>query len=1385
MSQADIAMIGLGVDTKGLKEGQQELDKLAQSSTKVEQAASGLRGAFSNITGAFREGVSAGIADATRELEQLQAMMNNPQLRLDTAVNARKALGIRGDAEIVAEIEATKRAYEDLKTTGLATASELNRAKDTMKQKIRELREEMGKWGDDWESIGKKAEQVGSKMQTAGAYITGLGAVGVGAVGTTVKAYADLEASSAILKSTMMTANGVSSKFEQINALAVELGNKLPGTTNDFNVMLSKLLQLGVSEEAILGGVGAAAANLAVVMKIPYEQAAEMTAKLKEAMGVSEKDMLKFMDTIQRVGHQGVDPSQMMFAFARSAGGLKQFGIQGEEASRQIAGLYAQLIKLGASGETVGTAFNSALNSMAKWEFGLLGDKRSAVIDDELKKLGITLDFFDDKTKEFKGVDNMIAQFDKLKNVDTESLQKIMSGMFGGGADQQLMIALTKGGTAAAQEMQNRMSAQANITERVGTQLDTLAAKWEAATGTFQNFLASLGEQIAPQLKGVVDWFGEVSAAAQTFVNENPELAKWLGLAVGGVGAAAVGAGTTLLALGSAIKGIGLALPLIASGWAGAVAFFTNPLVLAIAGVTAAAYAGYALGTFFAGQIDDMVKAVSDGKFLSLGDVLYEGMHGPNGLITIITKIPDSVSGYGDRIKQSGNDLMKSFRDGIKAGLKAPLGIGDKLRDALAHIKSTVADWVQAGKDLINGLWEGMKAEIRKPIEAVKQLAKDLPEWARKLLGIASPSKVFMVIGENIGRGLTVGMTSQAKNVNEAAKQLGTSAVYGVKDALDAEWLAGVLQDYESLKQELDADDLDATIDKFEEFDRLLATGAINVNEWAKAIAQTTLGASKASQEIPKVAEAVGSVTRAVGDSLSDDFSRVGEALTHSLSNALMRGFESGKSWLKNFRDNLVNAFSTMVLQPKIELISKGVVGMLGIGGASGAQAAGNLASGVGNLLSGGISSLFAPGAISQGLGMTVGGIAETLGMASSAAGALGSAVATAVPYIGWGIAILGALGAFGAAPSNRAAGGFVSTETGAVSDKWQMTGSKSPSQETLNARDATLMLIGGFSTVLKGLGGTPGVKSIGLDIGERDGVQFAKDGGAYQRYGANINAAIGKLFDEIVESTTGLEEHVKGLLLAFNGAGDEIIAFAQAVLVLSDYMKADPIAAATDEIAKSSENVYQKWQASTAKVNELAAAFDGSLSSAQSLSAAVKDQYQMEIAMIIQIKQLLGETQTMFGDSIEQIKLSVMDESAKYDFYRTRADEAYQALMTATDPAMIAKAAADVDKYTTAAYGLLDPEQQQQHNKEFVDYLTEADALATQRLNDAADAVAAQHEATAQMLRDALMDAAAAMQAAADTMQAAADTPKNVNVNVTVDNTSNAEVGVGYLVGG
>ncbi len=90
----------------------------------------------------------------------------------------------------------------------------------------------------------------------------------------------------------------------------------------------------------------------------------------------------------------------------------------------------------------------------------------------------------------------------------------------------------------------------------------------------------------------------------------------------------------------------------------------------------------------------------------------------------------------------------------------------------VAAIRATVKDWYKVGEDIINGLWQGIQATMRKPLDAIGELAKKLPSWAKDLLGIKSPSKVFEEIGENIGDGLVRGIAGSTADAKTAATAL-------------------------------------------------------------------------------------------------------------------------------------------------------------------------------------------------------------------------------------------------------------------------------------------------------------------------------------------------------------------------------------------------------------------------------------------------------------------------------------------------------------------------------------------------------------------------------------------------------------------------------------
>lgn len=111
--------------------------------------------------------------------------------------------------------------------------------------------------------------------------------------------------------------------------------------------------------------------------------------------------------------------------------------------------------------------------------------------------------------------------------------------------------------------------------------------------------------------------------------------------------------------------------------------------------------------------------------------------------------------------------------------------------------------------------------------------------------------------------------------------------------------------------------------------------------------------------------EAIKDAEKARIDSMKEiakEQERQSDALTRSLTDALFRGFENGKSFAKSFKDGLINSFKTLILQPLIKFLVDGsglskILGSIGTifsGGASAGGIAGAGGGGFGGILESG-----------------------------------------------------------------------------------------------------------------------------------------------------------------------------------------------------------------------------------------------------------------------------------------------------------------------------------------------------------------------------------------------------------------------------------------------
>lgn len=495
--------------------------------------------------------------------------------------------------------------------------------------------------------------------------------------------FAKAETSVVDLKVSMMGKGGqLRKEFQAISDLATNLGNKLPGTTADFQNMMSTLIQQGMSAKAILGGLGQATAYLGVQLKMPYDQAALFAAKLQDATGTAEKDMMGLMDTIQRSFYLGVDSNNMLGAFSALTPALSVLRKAGLDAANTLAPLIVMADQAALSGESAGNAYRKIFQL----------SMNSKKIQKATKGTGLNLNFTDGKG-EFGGLEQMYSQLAKLKNLSTEKRLQVLKDIYGDDKETlQALDIMIKKGIAGYRETQKKMADQAALQERVNAQLGTLSNLWDAATGTFTNAMVNFGEAISPELKSVTEWVADLSERLGNWSKRNPELSNTLMRVAGFTSVAAI-----------AFGGLSLAVAAILGPMA------IMKLTFGVLGIK-----GTLLGKVITGLLAPL-------KWLTMGFVKL-------GLAILTTPIGWIIAGIaaiaaGAYLIYKNWDQLGPWFKSTWEQCKAATG------EFWDYLKKLPEKALKIGKDIVSNIMDGITEKWKDLMAQVKSLTKYLPDW--------------------------------------------------------------------------------------------------------------------------------------------------------------------------------------------------------------------------------------------------------------------------------------------------------------------------------------------------------------------------------------------------------------------------------------------------------------------------------------------------------------------------------------------------------------------------------------------------------------------------------------------------------------------------------
>lgn len=140
-----------------------------------------------------------------------------------------------------------------------------------------------------------------------------------------------------------------------------------------------------------------------------------------------------------------------------------------------------------------------------------------------------------------------------------------------------------------------------------------------------------------------------------------------------------------------------------------------------------------------------------------------------NGIKSLFSSI---LSGIVSVVTSSFNAL-KSIISSVSNSIKGVIQTG---WDAAVNFLKSI-DLFQIGKNILQGLINGIKSMAGAIGSAVKGVAEAIPSKIKSFLGIHSPSRVLMELGEFTGEGFANGIKSMISNVKDVTSDLANAAL--------------------------------------------------------------------------------------------------------------------------------------------------------------------------------------------------------------------------------------------------------------------------------------------------------------------------------------------------------------------------------------------------------------------------------------------------------------------------------------------------------------------------------------------------------------------------------------------------------------------------------
>lgn len=315
---------------------------------------------------------------------------------------------------------------------------------------------------------------------------------------------------------------------------------------------------------------------------------------------------------------------------------------------------------------------------------------------------------------------------------------------------------------------------------------DGLANQTRIAKAEFTNLAASIGGMLMPYALQLLGWVREGIA---WFNALDPSIQRNI-LTVLGIVAVL---GPLLIVIGSIVSAIGTLIPIFAAIGT-AVGAVSAPVLIVVGLIIGALALLYAAWTNNWGGIQEKTAAIWEGIKSAIAAAWQFIQNATQAAMTVITPLMQAFQAarQGDWYA-FGENLRKAWDAAWNLIIGIAIQAWENLKTGFNDLKEAVinffrnTDWGQVGRNIIDGIANGIRSSISWVADAARSAANAALEAAKGFLGIHSPSTVMETeVGWQMGAG-------QARGYEQSLKRLMPAMAPSVVMPVNAEGMSAEL----------------------------------------------------------------------------------------------------------------------------------------------------------------------------------------------------------------------------------------------------------------------------------------------------------------------------------------------------------------------------------------------------------------------------------------------------------------------------------------------------------------------------------------------------------------------------------------------------------------